>query len=46
MLVPLADAGISIFAISTHETDYVLVRSDEVGDAAAVLREAGHDVSI
>ncbi len=28
---PLADAGISIFAISTFDTDYVLVKQDKVG---------------
>ncbi len=34
---PLADAGISVFAISTFETDYLLVREDELARAIAEL---------
>ena len=41
---PLADAGISIFAISTYDTDYLLVRADALEQAIATLREAGHQV--
>ena len=39
---PLADAEIPIFAISTYDTDYVLVRSRDLAQAVEVLREAGH----
>lgn len=39
---PLAEAGIPIFAVSTFDTDYVLVPADRAGDAAGALREAGH----
>ncbi|HEX8213733.1 MAG TPA: ACT domain-containing protein [Longimicrobium sp.] len=39
---PLAEAGISIFAISTFDTDYVLVKADRLGDATDALRHAGH----
>jgi hypothetical protein len=39
---PLAEAGISIFAISTHDTDYVLVRAEELNKAKIVLSESGH----
>ena len=42
--VPLAEAGISIFAVSTYDTDYVLVRADRLADAVAALRGAGHSV--
>lgn len=42
--VPLRDAGLSIFAVSTYDTDYVLVRSDRLDAATAALRAAGHDV--
>jgi hypothetical protein len=38
---PLADARISIFALSTHDTDYVLVK-DETLPAVDVLTGAGH----
>lgn len=41
---PLADAGISIFAISTYDTDYILVRQAELGNAVKALRAAGHMV--
>jgi len=41
--VPLAEAGVSIFAVSTYDTDYILVRDLEA--AVSALREAGHDVS-
>jgi hypothetical protein len=39
---PLAEAGISIFAISTFDTDYVLVKSDGLDAAVAALEAAGH----
>jgi hypothetical protein len=42
LATPLAAAGISIFAMSTYDTDYVLVRNDAVERAVQVLREAGH----
>ena len=41
---PLAGAGISIFAISTFDTDYVLVKAERVDDANEALRRAGHHV--
>jgi hypothetical protein len=34
---PLAEAGISIFAISTFETDYILVKEENVKSAAEIL---------
>ncbi len=34
---PLAEAGISIFAISTYDTDYVLVKSGDLAKAVEVL---------
>jgi uncharacterized protein len=43
-LEPLADAKIGIFAISTFDTDYVLVKADEVAQAIDALRRAGHNV--
>jgi hypothetical protein len=39
---PLAAAEISIFAISTYTTDYVLVAETALGRACTVLRAAGH----
>jgi hypothetical protein len=42
---PLAQAEISIFAVSTFDTDYVLVRQTQLEPAVAVLRVAGHTLS-
>jgi uncharacterized protein len=42
---PLAAAGLSIFAISTFDTDYVLVKSRDLEAAVAALERAGHHVS-
>lgn len=39
---PLANAGISIIAVSTHDTDYVLVRAHDEGAARQSLVLAGH----
>ena len=41
---PLAAAGVSIFAVSTFDTDYLLVRQRDGDRARHVLREAGHEV--
>ena len=41
---PLAEAGVSIFALSTYDTDYVLVREEGLDLAAAALREREHEV--
>ena len=42
---PLAAAGLSIFAISTFETDYVLVKARDLEAAVKVLRQAGHQIN-
>ncbi|HLK66568.1 MAG TPA: ACT domain-containing protein [Bryobacteraceae bacterium] len=39
---PLADAGVSIFALSAYETDYVLVKASNVDAAIRALGLAGH----
>ncbi len=40
--VPLAAAAVPIFAVSTFDTDYVLVPQSQLDDAVAALRAAGH----
>jgi hypothetical protein len=40
----LARARISLFAVSTFDTDYVLVRALELPVAVDALRAAGHEV--
>ena len=42
---PLADAGVSIFAISTFDTDYVLVMETALEAAKAALTAYGHRVT-
>ena len=44
LATPLAEAGVSIFAISTYDTDYVLVRDDDLEEAKRALRGCGHSV--
>ena len=44
VLQPLAEARIGIFAVSTFDTDYILVRSESLADAVGALRAAGHNV--
>jgi len=41
---PLANAGVSIFAISTFDTDYVLVKEENLARAVEALRGAGQHV--
>ncbi|MEO0828307.1 MAG: ACT domain-containing protein [Cyanobacteria bacterium J06639_16] len=41
---PLASAEISIFALSTYDTDYVLIKAEKLDAAVAVLSAAGHTV--
>jgi hypothetical protein len=43
ILNPLAAEGIGIFAISTFDTDYVLVKAERVHAADDALRRAGHE---
>lgn len=42
LLDPLAAAAIGIFAVSTFDTDYILVKSMNLENAVQVLKEAGH----
>lgn len=42
---PLADVGVSIFALSTYDTDYLLIKEAQFQSALAALRAAGHRIS-
>lgn len=44
VLNPLAAAGVGIFALSTFNTDYVLVKRAQLEAALGALRGAGHRV--
>lgn len=41
---PLATADVSVFTISTFETDYLLVQCIQLHEAVAALRNASHTV--
>lgn len=41
---PLADAGVSVLPVATHDTDYFLVKKDRLADAIEALLGAGHSV--
>lgn len=45
LLDPLTAAGVTVFALSTYDTDYLLVRQDQVALAKAALDQAGHQVA-
>lgn len=44
LVMPLAESGISVFVVSTFDTDYLLVKADDLDKALAALRAAGHAV--
>src|SRR5437868_10248425 len=44
LTAPLAEAGISLFAISTFDTDYLLAKAERFPEAVTALRAAGHRV--
>ena len=39
---PLAEAGVSIFAVNSYETEYVLVQEPDLERARAALEQVGH----
>lgn len=41
---PLARAGVPIFAVSTYDTDYVLVKAQTLERALSALSSAGHTI--
>ena len=42
--VPLSKAGVSIFAVSTYDTDYLLVKEKDLERTILVLNREGHIV--
>jgi hypothetical protein len=41
---PLAESEVSVLAIATYETDYVLVQESQLDPATEALRERGHEI--
>ena len=46
LAAPLADAGVSVFVVSTFDTDVLLVQEGALDAAVAALRRAGHSVVV
>ena len=44
LAAPLAAAGVPIFPIATHDTDWILVPGAQLDAARAALRAAGHQL--
>jgi hypothetical protein len=44
LVQPLAKAAISVFAVSTFDTDYLLVKAADLAQAIDTLRQCGHTV--
>ena len=44
LVVPLAEAQVSVFAISTFDTDYLLVKGTDLQRAIELLRGQGHKI--
>ena len=42
----LAKGGVSIFVISTYDTDYILVKNKDLENAVNLLKSSGHNVLI
>ena len=42
----LAAAGVSLFALSTYDTDHLLVKQTDLGRAVLALRAAGHELVV
>jgi uncharacterized protein len=46
IIIPLGQVGVSVFTMSTYNTDYVLVKSLSLDSAVSALRGAGFVVGI
>lgn len=45
LTLPLARADISLLAIATYDTDYLLVREQDLDRALSALRAEGHQIA-
>jgi uncharacterized protein len=44
LAAPLADARVSVFVVSTFDTDYLLVTEEQLTSAIVALDRAGHSI--
>jgi len=45
LLTPLAEDGISVFTLSTFDTDWILVRTGDADPAEEAWRRSGHQIA-
>lgn len=45
LLAPLAEEGVSVFALSTFDTDWILVPKNDADRAEEAWRRSGHEVT-
>ncbi len=46
LVTPLAQGGVSIFALSTYNTDYILVKNANLKLSIRLLEKAGHHITV
>jgi hypothetical protein len=44
LVTPLADVCVSVFVVSTFDTDYLLVKMHDLEKGVAALRASGHEI--
>ena len=44
ILTPLAESGISVFTLSTFNTDYIMVKHTQLAQAVSVLAYSGYSI--
>jgi len=44
LLKPLAEAGISVYTLSTYSTDFILIKGNKLNKAVETLKKAGHEI--
>lgn len=44
LVMPLSEKGIGVFVMSTYDTDYLLVREENLNKATKILLKSGHVV--
>jgi len=46
LTLPLADAEIPVFFLSTFDTDYLLVKRNDLGRTPQILSQEGHQITL
>lgn len=45
LTIPLTEGNISVFVVSTFNTDYLLIKQDSLNDAIEIWKSQGHEIS-